>query len=257
MAANASDVVSENVRVPDLQTTRYRQVSNPRPPVAPRLGRRQEYRVVRLTRTALGLFLPKPVPPASPPPTVVGDIRSARQTARIRPSCWSAVTPSSSPISSAILPFSIRSTVVPANRIVRPLASGNAPTRKSLKAGPVCVPPPSQRPTTYSPSAMRSAAPQKLRFGNAARNPDMNALMSARPRRGACNEYCRSMLGAASSSTMPRLQVSPQNSVNQRPTMVLLSSSFDTVFSFAAVLRRTHARFAHARMNVTAVVLEP
>ena len=32
---------------------------------------------------------------------------------------------------------------------------------------------------------------------------------------------------------MPRLQVSPQNSVNQRPTMALLSSSFDTVFSFA------------------------
>jgi hypothetical protein len=56
---------------------------------------------------------------------------------------------------------------------------------------------------------------------------------------------------------MPRLQVSPQNSVNQRPTMVLLSSSFDTVFSFAAVLRRTQARFAHALMNVTALVLEP
>ena len=30
---------------------------------------------MRLMRTALGLFLPKPIPPASPPPTVVGDAR--------------------------------------------------------------------------------------------------------------------------------------------------------------------------------------
>src|ERR1700730_6127274 len=37
----------------------------------------------------------------------------------------------------------------------------------------------------------------------------------------------RSMSGAASSSTMPRLQVLPQKSVNQRPTMALLSSSLD------------------------------
>src|SRR5437764_6695385 len=35
------------------------------------------------------------------------------------------------------------------------------------------------------------------------------------------------MSGAASSSTMPRLQVLPQKSVNQRPTVALLSSSFD------------------------------
>jgi hypothetical protein len=33
-------------------------------------------------------------------------------------------------------------------RIVRPVAAGNDPTRKSLNAVPVCVPPPSQRPTT-------------------------------------------------------------------------------------------------------------
>src|SRR5579859_732764 len=91
------------------------------------------------------------------------------QTARLRPSCWRAVTPSSKPISSTILPFSIRSTVVPVNRIFRPVEALNDPMRKSLKAGPVCVPPPSQRPTTYSPSAIRSAAPQKLRSGNASR----------------------------------------------------------------------------------------
>src|SRR5207245_4637250 len=48
--------------------------------------------------------------------------------------------PSSRPISSAILPFSIRRTVVPVNRIFRPVAAGNDPMRKSLKAGPVCVP---------------------------------------------------------------------------------------------------------------------
>jgi hypothetical protein len=35
----------------------------------------------------------------------------------MRPSCVSAVTPSSRPISSAILPFSRRKTVVPVNRI--------------------------------------------------------------------------------------------------------------------------------------------
>src|SRR5260370_11126325 len=56
----------------------------------------------------------------------------------------------------------------------------------------------------------------------------MNALMSSRPRRGACREYCRSMSGAASSSTTLSLQVSPQNSVNQRPTRALLSSSLDS-----------------------------
>ena len=80
-------------------------------------------------------------------------------------------------------------TVVPVKRILRPVAAGRLPTRKSLKAGPVCVPPPSHRPTTVSPSAIRSAVPQKLRSGNAARKSVMNALMSSRPRRGACSEY--------------------------------------------------------------------
>jgi hypothetical protein len=46
------------------------------------------------------------------------------------------------------LPSLIRSTVVPVNRIFRPVAAGNDQTRKSLNAGPLCVPPPSQRPTT-------------------------------------------------------------------------------------------------------------
>ena len=52
-----------------------------------------------------------------------------------------AVTPSSRPISSVIFPFSIRSTVVPVNRIFLPVAAGKDPTRKSLKARPVRVPP--------------------------------------------------------------------------------------------------------------------
>ena len=43
----------------------------------------------------------------------------------------------SSPISSAILPFSIRKTVVPVNRILRPEAAGNVQTGGSLKAEPV------------------------------------------------------------------------------------------------------------------------
>src|SRR6266851_1672744 len=119
----------------------------------------------------------------------------------------------------------MRNTVVPVKCIFRPVAGGSEPIRKSLKAGPVCVPPPSHCPTTQSPSAIKSAVPQKLRSGNALRKSVMNALMSSRPRRGSCREYCRSMSGAASSSTTPRLQVLPQNSVNHRPTMALLSSA--------------------------------
>src|SRR5437773_3786455 len=70
------------------------------------------------------------------------------QALRISPSCVSAVTPSSRPISSAILPSLMRSTVVPVKCILRPVFAGNEPTKKSLNAGPVWVPPPSQRPTT-------------------------------------------------------------------------------------------------------------
>src|SRR6266851_122170 len=70
------------------------------------------------------------------------------QTVLIRPSWVSAVTPSSRPISSTILPFWSRRTVVPVKCIFRPVAAGSEPTRKSLKAGPLCVPPPSHWPTT-------------------------------------------------------------------------------------------------------------
>src|SRR6516162_4938039 len=65
------------------------------------------------------------------------------QAALIRPSWVSAVTPSSRPISSAILPLITFSTVVPVKCILRPVAAGRAPIKKSLKAGPVCEPPPS------------------------------------------------------------------------------------------------------------------
>src|ERR1700722_7695470 len=54
----------------------------------------------------------------------------------------------------------------------------------------------------------------------------MNALMSSRPRRGACSEYFKSMSGAAISSTTARLTLLPQNSVTQRPSTALLSSCF-------------------------------
>src|ERR1700741_3381126 len=72
---------------------------------------------------------------------------------------------------------------------------------------------------------MRSAVPQKFKSGNAARKSVMKALMSARPFRGSCSEYFSSMSGAAISSTISRLQVLPQKSVNHRPTTALLSDS--------------------------------
>jgi hypothetical protein len=60
------------------------------------------------------------------------------QAALLRRRSWvSAVTPSSRPISSRILPFSRRRTVVPVKCICRPVAGGREPMRKSLKAGPV------------------------------------------------------------------------------------------------------------------------
>src|SRR6266550_2541556 len=61
----------------------------------------------------------------------------------MRPSCCKAVTPSSRPISSMIFPSLSFSTVMPVNFILRPVLAGKDPTRKSLNAGPVCVPPPS------------------------------------------------------------------------------------------------------------------
>src|ERR1700722_427146 len=82
---------------------------------------------------------------------------------------------------------------------------------------------------------MRSAVPQKLRSGNAARKSVMKALMSSRPFRASCSEYLSSMSGAAISSTTPRLHVLPQKSVNQRPTTALLSCSFDILISLFMV----------------------
>jgi hypothetical protein len=65
-----------------------------------------------------------------------------------------------------------------------------------------------------------------------------NALMSSRPRRGSWSEYFSSISGAASSSTMSRLQVLPQKSVNHRPTMALFSSSLLIRMSFLAASER-------------------
>src|ERR1700752_547477 len=88
---------------------------------------------------------------------------------------------------------------------------------------------------------MRSAAPAKLRLGKASRKAVMNAFTSARPRRGSCSEYCKRMSGAASSSTMLGFHVSPQNSVNQRPTMALLSCSLDMLHPFASPVLKSPA----------------
>src|SRR3954453_12089720 len=89
---------------------------------------------------------------------------------------------------------------------------------------------------------MSSAAPAKLRSGNASRNAVMNAFTSARPRRGACNEYCKRMSAVHSSSTIEGFQVLPQNSVNHRLTMALLSCSFDMMNSFARLRLLDRAR---------------
>src|SRR6185437_8369874 len=72
---------------------------------------------------------------------------------------------------------------------------------------------------------MRSAVPQKLRSGNAARNLVANARTCSRPRQGACREYSKRMSGAARSSMTAGLKSLPQNSVNQRPTISLFSST--------------------------------
>ena len=69
--------------------------------------------------------------------------RSDQAAALSNPSWVSAVTPSSRPISSTILPSITLSTVVPVKRILRPVAAGRPPIRKSPNAGPVWVPPPS------------------------------------------------------------------------------------------------------------------
>src|SRR5262245_11638185 len=83
---------------------------------------------------------------------------------------------------------------------------------------------------------MRSAAPQKLVSGSALRNSVMNVFTCARPRRGACREYCKRISGAPSSSTTAGFHGLPQNSANQRPTIALFSCSFDMVISSLLLL---------------------
>src|SRR5205814_922524 len=82
---------------------------------------------------------------------------------------------------------------------------------------------------------MRLAAPQKLRSGNASRNPTMKSLTSSRPRRGACSEYWSKISGAASSSMILGFQGLPQNPANQRPTIALLSCWRDIFDPLGAV----------------------
>jgi hypothetical protein len=77
----------------------------------------------------------EPRPTAIDVPTV--RMRPDQAAALSNPSWVSAVTPSSRPISSTILPSITLSTVVPVKCILRPVAAGSPPTRKSLNAGPV------------------------------------------------------------------------------------------------------------------------
>ena len=53
---------------------------------------------------------------------------AGQTTSRMRPSCLRAVTPSSRPISSTILPSLSRITVVPVKCIFRPVAGGREPS---------------------------------------------------------------------------------------------------------------------------------
>ena len=129
-----------------------------------------------------------------------------------------------------ILPFLMRSTVVPVNRIFRPVVCRQWSNEKITGKQGRCVclaAASSDRPRSHPPRLEAPNAPESVvreRFTKSGHEP---CLMSSRPRRGACREYCRTMSGAASSSTTLSLQVSPQNSVNQRPTRALLSSSLD------------------------------
>src|SRR5215471_7330077 len=55
------------------------------------------------------------------------DTKGSRQTFRKMPSCVSAGTPSSSPFTSTIFPFTTLRIVIPVNRIFRPVSAGSAP----------------------------------------------------------------------------------------------------------------------------------
>src|SRR5262245_57892832 len=85
----------------------------------------------------------------------------------------------------------------------------------------------------------------------------MNALMSSRPRRGSCSEYLSSMSGAAISSTTPSLTPLPQNSVNQRPTVALLSSSLLIGMAPRDSSREDHRHRDDLKRRLTRDVSEP
>ena len=127
----------------------------------------------------------------------------------MRLSCCSAVTPSSRPTSSAILPLATRSTVIPPNFILRPDASGNDPARKSSKVAPVCVPPPAQRPDHRCRLRDQIGRAGEIQIGE--RIPKVgHEGFDIGTRRGACSEYCRSMSGAASSPTTSDPVIAPK-----------------------------------------------
>src|ERR1700730_11174581 len=80
----------------------------------------------------------------------------------------------------------------------------------------------------------------------------MNVFTSARPRCGACSKYCRRTWGAHSSSTILGFQDLPQNSVNHRSTIALLSQRVDLAVPNACVLTGAAATLlatAHAAAN--------
>jgi hypothetical protein len=127
--------------------------------------------------------------------------------------------------SSAIMLSSSRMAVCPERTILWRDAAGRGPTLKSWKAGPVCVPLPSQRTTTISRSAIRVPILLKQRSGKASRKAAIKCFTAICPRRELCIEYCKSTSGAASSSTTARSQDSPQNETNHRPTIALFNVS--------------------------------
>src|SRR6266498_1952105 len=94
---------------------------------------------------------------------------------------------------------------------------------------------------------MSSPAPEKLRSGNASRKPFMKAFTSSRPRRGACNEYCSRIFGAASSSMIAGSHGLPQKPVNHRPTTALLLVSFDMMLPplIDGLTARPRVAFSH------------
>src|ERR1700692_3355544 len=82
----------------------------------------------------------------------------------------------------------------------------------------------------------------------------MNVFTYAGPRCGACSKYCSRTWGAHSSSTILGFQDLPQNSVNHRSTIALLSQRVDLAVPNACVLTGAAATLlatAHAAANST------